>query len=66
MSDTNIVQQVREKIDDAIDAVEKAVADRLAKVPTIVRPALEMSANGAFAVIRGILGIPDDIGGDAD
>lgn len=66
MSETTFVEQVREKIDDAIDAVEAAVAEKIAKAPAVTRPPLEMAANGAFGTVRGILGIPDDIGGDAD
>ena len=64
--DPGLVQSVREKIDDTIDILEDFAEKKLAKVPALMRPPLEMAANGAFATLRGILGIPDDIGGDED
>ena len=67
MSETNtFADEVREKIDDAIDVVENFAASKLAKLPAIARPPLEMAVNGAFATIRKIINIPDDIGGDED
>ncbi|MEM6413208.1 MAG: hypothetical protein AAF720_00940 [Pseudomonadota bacterium] len=62
----SLEQSVREKIDDAIDVVENFAAEKLSKVPTMLRSPLELAANGAFATIRGIFQIPDDIGGDED
>lgn len=62
----DLVQTVREKIDDAIDVVENLVDEKLAAVPSVIRAPLALAANGAFSTIRGILGIPDDIGGDED
>ncbi len=59
-------QAVRERIDDALDVVENFVASKLAGAPPLIRPVATASANGAFATIRNILRIPDDIGGDED
>lgn len=66
MSETSFVDDVRAKIDDAIDIVENFAAEKLAKVPSIARAPLEMAVNAAFTTIRGVIGIPDNIGGDED
>ena len=60
------VQSVREKIDDAIDVLENRADEKIANAPSVLQPVMKMSASGAFSTIRGILGIPDDIGGDED
>ena len=65
MDSTN-VQELREKIDDALDVVETFVEEKLNKLPALVSAPLKVTAQGAFATVRGIVGIPDDIGGDED
>ena len=63
---TDFEGQVRHKIDDAIDVIENFVANKISGAPSLMQAPLSLAANGAFATIRGIIGIPDDIGGDAD
>lgn len=60
------VNNIREKIDDFLDEGEKLFAEQLKRVPAILRGGAEIAVNGAFGLLRGVLGIPDDIGGDAD
>lgn len=57
-SEDDVVQTVREAIDDVIDKLENHVA----KLPVVPRTI----ATSAIGVLRGILQIPDDIGGDED
>ena len=69
MSETetkSFADEVREKIDDALDVVEAFAADKLMKVPAIVKAPLEIAVNCAFGTIRTVLSFPDVIGGDED
>ncbi len=54
----SVIQNVREKIDDLIDQLENEI-DKLPGIPKLI-------ATQAVGVLRGVLQIPDDIGGDED
>jgi|GEM_PF-3421217 len=66
MSETQ-VQKLREEIDDLLDKAEDAVDQFIeGTVPGILKGTASMFAKQGFGLIRGVLNIPDDIGGDED